>query len=232
MKPVHGRTIDDSRRPTMWLVLLAAAATSCTGVVGPSGGDTGSNTGALCSAAITDPGPVFIRRLTRTEYDNVARELLGASTAVSADFPTEEVRLGFNNNAAALSVSPALAEQYLMAAEKLATDAVTKNYAALVPCDPDAAGADACEQQFIASFALRALRRPPDADDTAVLTAAFDAGKATDFQDRCPPGNRDRAADAALSLSGRGRRAARPGGAHGPRHRERRHRDRSRRAPR
>jgi hypothetical protein len=161
-----------------------AALAACSGSISePGGGGGDTQTGALCQGApALDPGPSPIRRVTRLEYDNTVRDLLGLTTPVASPFPTEEIRLGFNNNASALSVSPALAEQYLLVAEQLATAAVSGDLAALVPCDPNIAGVDACGRQFIASFGQRAYRRPLDADDTATLQAVFDAGKATDFK--------------------------------------------------
>jgi hypothetical protein len=157
---------------------------STTGVAGSgAGGDTmPAQTAALCAAS-TDPGPAYVRRVTRLEYDNTVRDLLllGTPTTIADQFPTEEVRLGFDNNAAALSVSPALAEQYLDAAETLATAAVKTNMAKLVPCDPTTVGIDACGAQFIAAFGQRAYRRPLAAADTTLLTGIFDVGKATDF---------------------------------------------------
>jgi hypothetical protein len=139
----------------------------------------GSSSGALCTS--DDPGPSFIRRLTRREYSNTVRDLLGDSSNAAAAFPVEEHRLGFDNNAEALTVSPVLAEQYILAAEKIAASAVANNFAKLVPCDAAVAGVDACGQQFIESFGKRAYRGPLNADDRALLTAVFDAGKATDF---------------------------------------------------
>lgn len=141
---------------------------------------TPAQTAALCAASV-DPGPAVVRRMTHLEYDNTIRDLLGTPTTVGDQFPTEEVRLGFDNNATALSVSPDLAEQYLNAAETLATAAVTTNMASLVSCDPTAKGVDVCGQQFIAAFGQRAYRRPLAASDTALLKTVFDAGKATDF---------------------------------------------------
>jgi hypothetical protein len=151
-----------------------------TGVAG-AGGTSPTQSSALCAAS-ADPGPSFVRRVTRLEYDNTVRDLLGTATTIAAQFPTEEVLLGFDNNASALSVSPELAEQYLDAAETLATAAVTNSMAKLVPCDPTTAGVDACGQQFIAAFGPRAYRRPLAADDTALLTGVFNVGKATDFK--------------------------------------------------
>jgi hypothetical protein len=167
-----------------WLAALVLGG--CTASIGDKG--TGTTTGAVCTTnpggPAGDPGPAPVRRVTRLEYDNTVRDLLGTSQRLGAAFPPEERRLGFDNNAAALSVSPLLAEQYLDAAEALAAEAVDTNWAALVPCDPaiTGMGVDACGQQFIAAFGQRAYRRPLDADDTAVLTAVFDAGKATDFK--------------------------------------------------
>jgi hypothetical protein len=165
-----------------WLAALVLGG--CTGSIGDKGAGTGTQTGAVCAGGVGDPGPAPVRRVTRLEYDNTVRDLLGTSQRLGAGFPPEEVRFGFDNNAAALSVSPLLAEQYLDAAEALATEAVSTNFAALVPCDPATTevGVDACGQQFIAAFGQRAYRRPLDADDTAVLTTVFNAGKATDFQ--------------------------------------------------
>jgi hypothetical protein len=165
-----------------------AGATGAAGAIGATGtagatSMTPAQVAALCAsgAPSVDPGPAFVRRLTHTEYDNTVRDLLGMPTTVGNQFPTEEVRLGFDNNAAALSVSPALAEQYLDAAESLAKAAVTTNMAKLVPCDPTAMGLDACGQQFIAAFGQRAYRRPLAAADKTLLTGVFNVGKATDF---------------------------------------------------
>jgi hypothetical protein len=159
-----------------------AGGAGATGVVGTTGaaGMTAAQVAALCVQSV-DPGPSFVRRVTHTEYDNTIRDLLGTPTTIGNQFPTEEVRLGFDNNAAALSVSPDLAEQYLTAAETLAAAAVTTNMATLVPCDPTTTGVDACGQQFIAAFGQRAYRRPLAAADTALLTGVFNVGKATDF---------------------------------------------------
>jgi hypothetical protein len=153
---------------------------SCTGAISDPGGSAGT-TSPLCRAGAIDPGPSYIRRVTRLEYNNTVRDLLGDTSGVANGFPTEEKRLGFDNNADALSVSPVLAEQYMLAAETLSANAVASNLGQLVPCDPAADGVDACGQQFIATFGRRAFRRPLTPDDVALLTTVFDAGKSTDF---------------------------------------------------
>ena len=59
-------------------------------------------------------------------------------------FPPEERRLGFDDNGAALSVSPVLTEQLMLASEQLAADAVDNHWTALVPCTQTATDVDAC----------------------------------------------------------------------------------------
>src|SRR5262245_10520212 len=70
----------------------------------------------LCSAVIA-PGPAPMRRLTRFEYDNTVRDLLGDETQPARAFPPEELGNGFGNDASRLSVSRLLAEQYSLAAK-------------------------------------------------------------------------------------------------------------------
>ena len=134
----------------------------------------------LCNGL--DPGPTYIRRLNKTEYNNSVRDLLATTLQPANTFPTEEKRLGFDDNSAALNVSPVLAEQYMMAAEQLAADAVNNHWSTLVPCPQNTTDVDNCGQQFIAAFGRKAYRRTLDAEDTATLTAVFNAGKATDFK--------------------------------------------------
>jgi len=134
----------------------------------------------LCTGL--DPGPSFIRRVNRIEYDNTVRDLLQTTLTPARGFPSEERRLGFDDNGAALSVSPVLTEPLMMAAEQLAADAVDNHWSALVSCAQTATDVDACGADFIAMFGRRAYRRPLDADDTATLKAVFDVGKATDLK--------------------------------------------------
>src|SRR5947208_16318151 len=52
-----------------------------------------------------DPGPSPIRRLTRGEYDNAVRDLLGDGRHLGRGFPGEETALGFHNGAESRPVS-------------------------------------------------------------------------------------------------------------------------------
>ncbi len=71
-----------------------------------------------------DPGRVVIRRLNRAEYNNTVRDLLGVNFRPADDFPPDASGHGFDNIGATLSLSPALMEKYLAAAEKVARTAV------------------------------------------------------------------------------------------------------------
>jgi hypothetical protein len=114
-----------------------------------------------------------LRRLTRVEYNNTVRDLLGDSSAPADKFPADELSNGFSNNAAVLSVSPLLAEKYQEAAESLAARAVA-DLRGLVGCDP--AGEAACARQFIERFGRRAYRRPLTGPEIERLHRVYLAG--------------------------------------------------------
>jgi hypothetical protein len=64
------------------------------------------------------------RRLNRYEYNATIRDLLAIPFHPAADFPVDDSGYGFDNIADVLSLSPALMEKYLAAAEKIARAAV------------------------------------------------------------------------------------------------------------
>jgi hypothetical protein len=135
------------------------------GVVGPQGSD--------CSTP--RPGAAPVRRMTRAEYNNTVRDLLGDTTKPAQGFALEEEALGFNNNAANLVTSAALAEKYMLAAEGIAERATAAGSSTL-GCDPVAMGNEACAKHFIESFGKRAFRRPLTPDESAMLLAQYTAG--------------------------------------------------------
>ncbi|MEP7246583.1 MAG: DUF1592 domain-containing protein [Gammaproteobacteria bacterium] len=69
-------------------------------------------------------GHVPVQRLNRTEYANSVRGLLGVDIKVENLLPPENEVQGFDNVAAALSVSPAFLDQYIGAARVVARLAV------------------------------------------------------------------------------------------------------------
>src|SRR5436305_4798254 len=70
------------------------------------------------------PVRAVARRLNRTEYNNTVRDLLGVTLRPADDFPPDVPGHGFDTVGGTLTVSPALAEQYLAAAGKVARAAV------------------------------------------------------------------------------------------------------------
>ncbi|MEA2342934.1 MAG: hypothetical protein QOF63_1103, partial [Thermoanaerobaculia bacterium] len=66
-----------------------------------------------------DPGRVTARRLNRSEYNNTVRDLLGVDVHPADDFPQDDAGYGFDNIADVLSLSPALMEKYVSAADKV-----------------------------------------------------------------------------------------------------------------
>ena len=160
------------RGTTLAILVLSAgmSVSACMGTIGGDGsGETvGEADGGLC--VVDTP----LRRMTRFEYDNTVRDLLGDTTRPASVLPPEEEVAGFNNQAAALTVSDLLAEQYMKIAEGISGRAV-QDVAALIPgCDVAIEGEDACADHFIADFGKRAFRRPLTAEETARFRVAPD----------------------------------------------------------
>lgn len=115
------------------------------------------------------PGGAEARLLTRLQYDNTMRDLLGADLVVpDRGFPDENLLLGFGNNADAHRASLLLSERHVVAAEDLAAAAIARGVDQLLPCD---AGdrSEACVQSFITQFGYRAYRRPLRDDESTPL---------------------------------------------------------------
>jgi len=70
------------------------------------------------------PGRVPLRRLNRREYENAIRDLLGLNIDAKAWLPDDNIKGNFDNNAAALQVSPNFVDQYIYAARAVALEAV------------------------------------------------------------------------------------------------------------
>src|SRR5262249_24041643 len=68
-----------------------------------------------------DPGPVLVRRLSNSEYDNSIRDLTGVDMRPTREFPVDPANTaGFDNSGESLTMSPALLNKYLQAARELA----------------------------------------------------------------------------------------------------------------
>ena len=103
-----------------------------------------------------------LRRLSHAEYDRTIADLFGIYSEYGAAFAADPVVDGFANDAATLSLSPLLADQYRDAAERIAS---ALSIHTLLPCDPLQTGNSACAALFIEDFGFRAFRRPLEQTD-------------------------------------------------------------------
>ncbi|MGO9835292.1 MAG: DUF1592 domain-containing protein [Polyangiaceae bacterium] len=142
------------------------------------------NTKLISDTALCVPGSPTVawsplRRISRVEYDNMVRDLLGDTTQPATNFVPESPMANgvyFETNTYT-SVSTLVAQQYQQAAETLAQTAVASatTLAALLPCQTQD---DACAQQFIASFANKAFRGQFDSTESSQLFQVYSDVKA------------------------------------------------------
>jgi hypothetical protein len=164
------------------IVSLASIAVGCNGVIDDPRGTERVDPmrpnpyipGVGCERV--DVPAVPLRHLTRAQYNNTVRDLLGATGAPASAFPPDDSTEGLE---AGLNVSPLLVEDYFETAQDLATAAIADR-ASLLPCDPEVMGEDACASAFIAEFGRRAFRRPLTSAETDRLGALYAAG-ATEY---------------------------------------------------
>jgi hypothetical protein len=124
------------------------------GSAGSTGGSDGGEPAAGCETPTIGASP--LRRLTRTEYDNTVRDLLGVTSQPARDrLGPDEAGGGFEANAVA-PISATTLEAYLDIAEDIAPLALTQ-LDRFVDCELAAEG---CAADFIDAFGLRAFRRP------------------------------------------------------------------------
>jgi uncharacterized protein DUF1592/uncharacterized protein DUF1588/uncharacterized protein DUF1595/uncharacterized protein DUF1585/uncharacterized protein DUF1587 len=168
--------------------LVAVLVLGCTGTVsdgrGPSG-EHGAGTDPITPPSPPGKQPVApaevsaavapLRRLTRLQYLNTVRDLLGLDDAVApSSLPADDaIDDRFHSN----TITPLQTidvGKYAEAADAIATRAMA-SLAALLPCDPKAGDA-ACAARFIESFGRRAYRRPLTSEELARLQAVYAAG--------------------------------------------------------
>ncbi|MFM7043458.1 MAG: DUF1587 domain-containing protein, partial [Planctomycetaceae bacterium] len=123
-----------------------------------------------------DPGPVTLRRLTNTEYDNAVRDLTGIDfrPTQAREFPPDAVGgEGFANVGEAMPVTPVLVERYLQAARDVAARAVLLPTGFRFSASPDrpewAAEAEKALRAFHARSAGGAGEPPLEKHLTATL---------------------------------------------------------------
>lgn len=161
-----------------------AAVAGSLNAAGSSGGGAGGS-GGIPSVQPQDcagtPAPrAPLRRLTRFEYNNTVRDLLGDTTAPGNAFPSELSGNGFGNDAESQPVGSELANQYMLVAEKVAA-AVTQpeRIATLGACaaqispTSDAASETSCVRSILGSLLPKAFRRASAAAEADAFLGVF-----------------------------------------------------------
>lgn len=119
-----------------------------------------------------EPAPATLYRLTRAQYQNCLRDLLGA-VDVPADLEADTPLHGFASvGASELTVSPRAAEQLEAAAFAVAGQVFgdAERRQALVGCDLGEAG---CVDDFLRRFGRLAWRRPLSGEEVGELSALY-----------------------------------------------------------
>ena len=120
----------------------------------------------------TDPGPAPARRLTRFQYNNTIRDLLGVASHPADNFPIDgSGGGGFDNNASTLYVPPILLEKYLTAATDVLNRADPARWRFASP--GEGVSREQAAQSCIEQFASKAYRRPVEPDEVARLLRLF-----------------------------------------------------------
>lgn len=135
--------------------------------LGGGGTAAGPGTGAqgnpnVCVPGV--PGTSQLPRLTRTQYDNTIRDLLGLTSQPSTMLAPDT--LG--------SVDQRAWDGYKLAAETLSAAALSDSTARAkaIPCTPSGDGA-ACAHQLVTEFGARAFRRPLTPEEVTRFEALF-----------------------------------------------------------
>jgi hypothetical protein len=128
------------------------------GADGDGGDDDGTSADRVPDGCVDKVGTSPLRRLTRTQYTHTIRDLLGIDTDVAQGFSSDEKIGAFYSNGIA-PITDLGVEKYMDAAELLAEEAVG-DLEALLPCDPQEIGENACVDELIDDLGRRAFRRP------------------------------------------------------------------------
>lgn len=143
---------------------------------GPGGGPAGEQIPGTPGPQSGSPDAVGVRpltRLTRTEYNNTVRDLLGDTTRPADGFPDDRDRAFLFRRAGLVATQDA--DLLRSSAEALAFAASTK-LSQLLPCSPagDEAG---CAERFINEFGLRVFRRPLSVQESAGLEGLYQTAR-------------------------------------------------------
>ena len=135
----------------------------------------------VCDDAIVDPGPSPMRLLSRTQYLNTLKSLVGdvpGAKEALANF-VEPSSLGASQAHLNATDVEGYARAAMVVATYIAEDPDRLNQVA--PCD-EATAPDECARTFVVSFGRAAYRAPvDDEDDIAAHLALFEVGNSVSY---------------------------------------------------
>ncbi len=115
--------------------------------------------------------PVYsgLRRLSRGEYRNSIRDLLGVTPPL--DVLPQDTKVGFfDNNAAAMGVSSIFLNAMIDVSDSIVTQAIATNKATIFTCTTNSV---ACASQIILPLTRKAYHRKTTTDDVNSLVAVW-----------------------------------------------------------
>ena len=126
---------------------------------------------------IRDPGRVVLHRLSKVEFNNTYRDLLGIPLGLADDFPDDfGGDSGFDNGASTLFISPLMVEKLMVAATMgLQQAKVDRLFPQLPPNSMPARDRRALAKDAITAFVARAWRRPERPGESSALLKLYDA---------------------------------------------------------
>ena len=149
-----------------------------------SGGPAAQPGAGSLSDSNSVPGPAPLRRLTRLEYENTLRDLLGVPNTVTSVLQVggdaESGQAGFVKGGAITGGDDA---RNLMTAATAITDSIKGRLGSLLPCSPlpTAAGEqEACARKFIGDFGKRAYRRPLSGREAELALGLYNTQRSPD----------------------------------------------------
>lgn len=124
---------------------------------------------------VVNAGLTKLRRLTREQFDNTVRDLLGSSGTPAAGISPDE-RIGpFHSNAIA-PITELVVEQHQEAAKSVAMAAQAR-MTQIAPCDLSMDAGATCATRFVTEFGARAYRRPLESSEIQGYVSLFDVGR-------------------------------------------------------
>lgn len=166
----------NTRRFSTWLPVAFAAAFGAIACVGeitePDGApaEPGKGTTEVACKGSVCVGATHLSRLTRDQYENSVRQLLGDGVSVDVGYlPQDQLAAGIFDTTEISPVSDQDVDKYSTVAESVAESTPLDG---LLPCDL-AAGDASCAQAFVDDLLPRVYRRPVTAEERADYLALY-----------------------------------------------------------